>query len=433
MKKSFLYTSIGLLVLMGLVIYGCKKVNGINNNTVVETPFSFYFSDISGVLYNSNDGGITVQKLPFQSDGYPARALCTIYNTIFLAKNNLYLSTNNGINFNHSYDSLLSFPDTTCSKFPIDLNQSMIIAIQDWNYLAIASHEPTGSNNWMGIRVNLYGGTAGDWWSELPDSLYNIGDFNPGLNHQITVTSFTLMPDGVLAAYDAEHNRNFYRTKTTLWNEVTANPDTTGPGAIFGIGSPQNHSGMRLPHHVYAAIISPSYPVADSSSNYSYGHFNQQLIAIDRKDLWRSTAAYYSNDTSRGMGGIYRFAKKAVPMVCNVTFPSLATCLMRHYDGAGLYVLNTNTNTWQPNNKGLGSNLVVNNIAFKENIYKNGKVDRFIFLATNQGIYQSSDMGNSWTMTLAITTSLRSIKTRRVDYIKFVLISCGHDLRCFHH
>ena len=388
MKKSSLYTLAGLLMVIGLGIYSCKKVNGIDNNTVVETPYSLYFSDQSGVLFNSNDG-IHVQKLPFQADGYPTRALGIMYNNVFLAKNNLYISSNNGQNFNHSYDSLGNYPDVTCSGQAIDLNQSMIICIQDWNEFFVASNEPNGSDNWLGIRQNLYGGSAGDWWADIADSLGNIGDYNPAFGDTITITSFTLMPNGVLAGYDAKHNRNFYRTKTTLWNECTANPDSS----TWYIGSPLNHTGNRLPHHVYRTTL--TYQTIDLSSNYSYGHFNDQLIAIDRKDC-NDTAAYYSNDTGRHWTPFTGLPKKAC--LC-ISSPFEQICLIGT-NGAGLYMLNTNTNIWQPNNKGLGSNLVVNNIAFKQNVYKNGRVARFIYLATNQGIYQSTDMGNNWTLTI---------------------------------
>jgi hypothetical protein len=69
-------------------------------------------------------------------------------------------------------------------------------------------------------------------------------------------------------------------------------------------------------------------------------------------------------------------------------------------DSAGLYKYNVNTATWEQNNNGVTKNLIVRNIAFKENIYKNNIVKKFIYLATNQGIFQSTDGGINWVMTV---------------------------------
>jgi hypothetical protein len=40
---------------------------------------------------------------------------------------------------------------------------------------------------------------------------------------------------------------------------------------------------------------------------------------------------------------------------------------------------------------------VVRGVVGKENIYKNGNVSKFVFVATNRGLYKSSDLGENWT------------------------------------
>ena len=91
MRKSHLYftITIGLLVAVITSLHSCKKVNGIDNDQVVETPFSLYFSDTAGAVWNSTDGKTKNQI--FEYDNYPCRAICVSYNNILLIKKNLYI------------------------------------------------------------------------------------------------------------------------------------------------------------------------------------------------------------------------------------------------------------------------------------------------------------------------------------------------------
>jgi len=195
----------------------------------------------------------------------------------------------------------------------------------------------------------------------------------------------------VLCGYDANTNRNFYRTKTTLWSECTANPDSAN---WPNIGNPFNRSGIPLPHH--QVFLSPVVVDSDLTAHYSLGHINNRLIAIDNKNC-NANGAYYSDDSGRNWTQYQGLPNK--PLLC-VSSPFDGISLIGT-DSAGLYVLNTNTNVWQQQNtNGLGRNLIVRNIAFKENLFKNGTVQKYVYLATNVGIYQSIDGGNNWTLTI---------------------------------
>lgn len=386
MQKSSLYLTVILLVSIVAAFNSCtKKSNGIDNNQVIQTPYSLFFSDTSGGLFNSNDGKI-IQHTLFKGDGFPSRAICTVNENILWAKTNLYFSTNNGTNFNHSFDSLPSYPFNSCSGVPLNLNQSMIINIPDWGHVYIVSQDPDPGNFLKVQYSQNVGGERGSWWNDLPDTNGNIGAYgNP--DYEISMTSFTLLTNNVLCGYDAVHNRNFYKMKGTYWFEVTANPDSfTTPY----IGSPRNHTGITLPYCFRPPASDPG------QAWYSYGHLNNRLIAIDNRNC-QGGGGYWSDDTGRNWT---RYAGLPdAPLLC-VSSPFEEICLVGTH-GAGLYELNTNTGAFQQQtNNGLGTNIVVRNIAAKENVYKNGKHEKFVYLATNQGIYQSTDGGHKWTKTI---------------------------------
>src|ERR1035437_9370138 len=98
MQKSSLYATVVALATIIIALSSClKKVNGINNDTVIETPYSLYFSDTAGALYNSNDGK-TIQRTVFKADGFPCHAICIVNNNILWPKGNLLISSDNGTN-----------------------------------------------------------------------------------------------------------------------------------------------------------------------------------------------------------------------------------------------------------------------------------------------------------------------------------------------
>ena len=388
MRKSPLYLALALLVIISVGVYSCtKKVSGISNNQVVETPFSLYFSDTAGALYSSNDGK-TIRATIFKADGYPSKAICVAGENLLFGKNNLYISSNNGVNFNHSFDSFGTYPGVACNGLDFNLNQSMMIEIPAWNRVYTITTEDW-AGNYLGLRYSLYQGALGSWYTEgRPDTDGNFGSYG-GSPYTVTMTSLTMLKNSVLCGYDGLHNRNFYKTQDILWKEVTANPDTTNASAM-GIGGNYNKTGAGLPHHDSFAT-----PPLDITSRYSYGHYNNRLIAIDQMGC-NPERAFYSDDTGRNWTAYSGLPK--TPLLC-INSPFEETCLIGTYR-YGLWVLNVNTNAWQQCNNGLATDLIVRSIAFKQNIYKDGSTKKFIFLATNKGIYTSTDNGLNWTMTL---------------------------------
>ncbi len=396
MKKLSLYFIAGLITLAAVTVYSCKKINAINNNTVVETPYSLYFSDTSGTLFVSTDGKNRTAIFP--PDGKPCRSLVTSGENILWAKDSLYFSSNNGVNFNHSFDSLYWTSDmSVVPNLPIYLNQSMMINCAAWgNRVYAASRassmrlsDGTVLTNLMGLTYSDGNGALGTW------TLENSYDTIPGLGSTgrlpIYMYSFTQLKNGYLCGLAFEtpatklpstmyrYERNFYKAaKDQQWKEVTGNPD----GVItLGTG---NASGIPLPPHASAP----------TASFFTLGHYNNRLIAIDEKG---ANGAWYSDDFGANWAQ-YTGLPAGRPLLC-VASPFEEVALIGT-DSAGLYIYNNNTGVWQPNNNGLASNLIVRNIAFKETIFKNGTVKKYVYIATNQGIFQSVDDGANWVLTI---------------------------------
>ena len=385
MRRSSLYCIV-LLAMLLPGFFGCKKnLNAFNNNTVIETPYTLYYTDTSGNLYSTNDG--LSHKLVFPADGYPCRAICTSGFNILLAKNNLYLSVNNGVNFNHSFDSLQSISrSSVCNPTTFNLNQSMLIDIPEWNKVYTVTnvaHNPTaGSADYLGVEYSNNHGVRGSFITEASYDTNGRTGLLP-----VSMVSYTRLVNGVLAGIainrysvggstDTAHARNFYKECSDCgWKETTAGTFVTGLN---------DNSGVSLPPNT-------SYP---DTGFFTLGHYNNRLIAIDHTCR---NGAFYSDDTGRNWAK-YLGLPTNVQLLC-IASPFEEICLVGTY-GAGLYRLNVNTQTFEADNKGLGAGIIVRNIAAKTNYYKNKTTKRFIYLATNQGIFQSTDDGNNWVLTI---------------------------------
>ncbi len=350
---------------------GCNKpMSAVDNNSVIQTPYTMYFGDSTGTLYNTTDG-ITIQKVPFPADGNAFRAIVTSKGNVLFAKNNLsnpvrhnthlYYSSNNGLIFNVSYDSIKSLPGIAVNGLPYDIFQTCILDIPKWNRIYALSND-TWSDDLLGMVYSFQNGAWGSWTKEV---FYNPDRMAAPL--PMAVTSMTLTKSNVLYAIDAINHRTIYRTdtfNTTLFNETTSN--------IFGAGVPLPTTGF-----------------------FTLGHYNDELIAIDNSGY---NTAYYSDDS--GYTWVPFSGLPANMPLFVVGSPFEEQCFIGT-GGAGLYILNLNTHAFQACNNGLPSDCVVRGVVGKENIYKNGRKDKYVFIATSKGIFKSSDLGENWTRVVA--------------------------------
>lgn len=386
MKKSSLFYTGCLLVLITAIMYSCRRTTGIDNSNVIQTPFSLYFSDTAGALYNTNDGR-NYNTAVYPPDGKGCRSLAVCNDNVLWAKTHLYVSTNNGKNFNLTHDTVSSYPDVTCNGLGIDLNQSLLVVLPKWdNRVYVTSDNDNPGKNWLGLANSDNSGNIRTWAFDGSYDTDQVGKL------PVRMKSVTMLNDGTLCglAYsgheenDQKHHRNFIKkgkdatVYANRWYEATANP-TEIPYIWLG-----NKGGMPLP---------PNSGNPDSG-HFTLGHFNNRLIAIDQTC---HNGAWYSDDLGKNWTK-YAGLPANTSLRC-IESPFEQVCLIGT-EGKGCYILNVHTNMWEPNNQGLGSFVTVRNIAAKKNIYKNGTEKKFIYLATDQGIYESADGGRNWTRTI---------------------------------
>ncbi len=382
MQKSPLYSSITLLsAALLMFMTSCSRNNGIDNSQIVETPYSLYFSDSAGALFYTNDGHKIVKV--FSPDGQPSKALVTSGEYILWCKNNIMFSVNDGKNFDHSFDFLRSYKGFTLGGVPIDLNQSQIVNCKgspDIIYAVSSSpHNVPAEANYLGLAFNNNHGYPKNWSPKNDYDTLGVGAM------PVKMISLTQGVDGKL--YGLALNQQIGDT-TSLRNFVLNNPndlyDRFSEVTGSKLGNPADTSGNELPPNGTNPL----------PGHFSLGHFNNRLIAIDATGI---NGAWYCDDGGRNWNQ-YTGIPANTPLLCQGS-PFEEVAFIGTY-GQGLYMLNTATNVWERNNSGLASNLIVRSIAWKENIYKNNTKQKYVYLATNKGIYQSLDGGLHWVLTI---------------------------------
>ena len=372
MQKSYSFYTLSLLAVLCITFQSCnKKVDGIDNNVVIETPYTLYYSDSAGALYNTNDG-IGIKKIVFTADGSPSRALCLSGTNIIWVKNGLYESLDNGTNFN-----ACNYFDPTYAPYPQfqflvnagAVNQSLILNATDENRLYISTSTPkiwvdlNGLQHIRGIGV-AYSEQHGNTQTWAVDTFYdNNLDINDGAGHlysNLFITSFTQLKNNTVVGFDSGSNRTYTKANlTSPWfKKYLSNTDS-------------------LPH---------------LNAGFTLGHFNNLLVAIDNK---YGQGAYYSYDTGQSW---QKFT--GLPAGRNLYCASspFDQVLLVGTDSMGVYKLTSDNSTnFVSANIGLENLTTVRGIVGKSNVYKNnGLRQQYIYMATSTGLYKSVDLGQSW-------------------------------------
>ncbi len=336
MRKPYLSYIFIFIALSVVALESCnKRFNGIDNDDELATPYSVYFSDSSGILYNTNDGDL-IKKLVFPADGYPSRAFAITGPTHMVwVKKNAHVSMDGGNTFGptYFYSNLAAY------------NQSGLLYARDQERVYISSTEA-----WGGVSYNEKNGDPTAWQVEQASGWDNT------ITGNVSVTSFTQLSNLEIWGYDDINNRLFKKdNKGDAWSEVGI--DTT----FF-----KHHNG-----------------------SVSLASYKNVLVAIDSsKQLqawWSTNGVNWSQYAGFATADSVRMACAGAPF-------NEELFVGTYYHG--LYRLEAGVLV--PANEGLDANTTVRGIKGKYERYKNDSEKRVVYITTSTGVYRSLDIGRNW-------------------------------------
>ncbi len=326
-----------LILLTGALAFGsCRKENGIDNNKVVITPYGVFFADRLGGLMNTNDG-LSYRTFPGTgTDGVADRAIIISGGNIIFIKKNLFVSSDNGKSFNYRLNTVN----------PAARWASMLTDVPSYGRVYVASTQGSGLE---------YSEDNGVTWQV--DNAFQVpaGGTPPtpgGISSIVQLDD----PAQSLWALDNAGPRFYIRANVNAkWIEI--NPTSPFPPGAFYLSS-----------------------------------FNNSPVATD----YNGSGVYFF-DTTQNTGW------KKYPGLPNGSNHKLYACaapfgqsLLVGTDSTGIYRLVGGTLV--PSNNGLKSYTSVYGITGKQDVYKNGLIKKYVYIATNNGLYRSEDFGQNWTL-----------------------------------
>lgn len=206
LSRNLLLSVFASVVLAAVSLSSCRKENGIDNNQVIQTPYSLFVSDSAGGLKVTNDGE-TYREI-FRPDGLTDRGILTSGSNVLWAKNRVYLSQNNEA-FNPTFNTL----DTSVKW------ASMLLRSDKQKRVYVPSTIGSGI---------YYSEDNGRSWQD--DTTFLGGGRFPA-------STFAETNDGVLYAYDNQNRRAAIRlSATTPWALIGSSTALPTSGSFQLIG-----------------------------------------------------------------------------------------------------------------------------------------------------------------------------------------------------
>lgn len=348
MRNSYLYYKLAIVIFAVVTFAGCSKDNGINNTTVIATPYSLYFSDSAGSLWNTNDG-IFFKYSVFKPDGVPSLAIAMADTNLIWIKGGVPV----GLVTAHIWvPKTVSFNTTYQPLNPNAVDQTMVLYAADRKRVYIA----TADGTYSGVKYNDSSGKALNWNDDTYMMQTGASTFFS------TITSFTELKDHTIIAID--------------WN--------TASKAIFVLPPPPS-----IPSKVPWQQITPTTPLP-SGGQFTLSHFNNTIVAVDRAGI---NGAWYSQN--HGMDWYqYSLPSELIGRKLYCAYAPFESTLLLGTESNGVYVLQGTS--FVASSNGLTALTAVRSITAKQNIYVNGVSVQYVYIATSQGIFRSEDLGQNW-------------------------------------
>lgn len=327
---------LGIVLGLAFSAGACKPTyNEIDNNSVVSKPYVLYVGDTFGAIYKTNDG-LNFQTI-FGADNYPVVSMVTSGKNLLYIKNNVHIIENlgqAGSSTNPTFISGGSFDG---------YGESIIINVPKFN-----NRVYLGGVGPKGLIFNDSNGRPGISYANWK----NVNDETiPGGS---VFTSFTILDNGLLIGYDDVNKRTFKLTGVNAqWQQTT---------------------GAQLP----------------ASGKFFISHMGNTLLAAD---MTGANGVYFSTNDGNSWSqytGIPNTVK--ILSMCG----GFGQTVLVGTNGGGVYRLPVGSTKFVTANIGMPKNAFVKSLSEKYDYYKNNTSKRYIYAATDQGLYRSQDLGENW-------------------------------------
>jgi len=346
MNSLKIFGTLAVAAALSATLQSCKRENGIDNNNVLQVPYALYAADAQGAIVKTNDGEIFTSTLP--GDGRPLRALATSKSNVLLVKDSLFFV---------SKDNGFSFLPFTIDKYKMVSNvywqQFFLLNTKKDNRIYLPSFLSKYGANLVYTDDN----GSGRYFDT--DTLWKKASGDTAR----LFTSFTETDNGYVYAYSNSGSRTngarrlyVKKAKDSSWEAVTTN-------------------------------LFPSPAIGFGGDSFYLAHIGNTVIAAD---YGARQGVLYSNDDGATFKKYTGVPNDVIIYDTRAAFDKVMLATTK-----GVYLYGDN-NSFVLSNTGLDPKTTVYSIATKDNVYKNGVVKNFVFIATSTGIYRSEDKGLTW-------------------------------------
>lgn len=353
-RISIVYT-VSCVALLAFALQGCKRSNGIDNNQVIVKPYTLYFADTNGFVFNTNDAQRYISVFP--TDGIPTLCLLTSDTNVLKIKKwdkSVFTLEQGSNNFNPVYNqvALKSFGERQM------INMMDYITNKDTVYdrIYLVADEDGG------VVFNDSNGRKGSPWFK-----------DNTLPAPQRFTSLANLKNGAVVAFDDD-------TRTLFVKANSGAPWVPKAGTGLPSAGTGRFEIRRFGNTLVAYAISIPDMVPPNADTFG---------------IW------YSNDMGDNFFRYPDIDKNPDPNVFDpvkditVVYSPFDKVLMAGSLTNGIWRL-SGQNEWEYAYYGIEDNSVIRSFSAHNNIYKNEAIRDYVFAATSKGLYRSDDMGQNW-------------------------------------